>query len=129
MHSAIEHAKKKTYVYVPSQWHTVISLARRKKPYIVVPMKHTDILNLKSFSQKFCPNMKVSTGNIRVNWLKIVWIKVEKKYPGSVFISETFIENDFMEILVASSTRSKNQFPNVPSQLEPSYIEKTLNFR
>lgn len=124
MHAVIENTKKKTVVYVPSQWHTIISLARRKKPYIVVPMKYTDVLNLKLFSQQFCPNMKVSTANVRVNWLKIVWIKVEKTSPGSVFLNETFDENTFMEIKVSSRTRSKNQFPNVPSELEGCYKDK-----
>ena len=40
MHSAIENTKKYTKVYVPSQWKTVVNLARKNKPYLVVPMKY-----------------------------------------------------------------------------------------
>jgi hypothetical protein len=36
MHSAIEFAKKKTDIYIPSQWATIIRMARRKNPYYVV---------------------------------------------------------------------------------------------
>ena len=31
IHAAVEFAKKATPVYAPSQWHTVIALARKKK--------------------------------------------------------------------------------------------------
>ncbi|KAJ8319696.1 hypothetical protein KUTeg_002739 [Tegillarca granosa] len=33
MHAAIEAAKKNTEIYVPSQWDTVVRLARKRKPY------------------------------------------------------------------------------------------------
>ncbi|MES9881873.1 MAG: hypothetical protein ABW185_13425 [Sedimenticola sp.] len=32
IHSTIEHAKGKTEIYQPSQWNTVVSMARRKNP-------------------------------------------------------------------------------------------------
>jgi hypothetical protein len=37
MHAAIEFAKKKTEIFVPQQWATVIRMARRKDPYMIVP--------------------------------------------------------------------------------------------
>ncbi len=43
MHSAIECAKKAAPIYVPSQWHTVASVARRKDPYLVVPMRYSTV--------------------------------------------------------------------------------------
>ena len=76
IHAQIENTKMKTVVYVPSQRNTVISLSRNKKPYVVIPMKYTDFLNLKEFSKQNCPNMKVSTKHTRVNWLKVVWIQI-----------------------------------------------------
>ena len=47
MHSAIEFAKSKTEIFVPSQWDTVILMARRKDPYLVVPLKYSDIWDFK----------------------------------------------------------------------------------
>ena len=81
IHAQVENAKKKTVVYVPSQWNTVISLSRKKKPYVVIPMKYTDFLDLKGFSKQNCPNMKMSTMGTRVNWLKVVGFTLEKPIP------------------------------------------------
>ena len=42
IHSAIEFAKRNTKVYVPSQWDTVVSMARKKNPYLVIPLTYSD---------------------------------------------------------------------------------------
>ena len=47
MHSAIEFAKRKTNVYIPSQWDTVIHVARRHSPYVVVPIRQWDFIDFK----------------------------------------------------------------------------------
>lgn len=47
VHSSVERAKKITKVYVPSQWETVITLARNPKPYLVIPMTYLDFIDLK----------------------------------------------------------------------------------
>jgi hypothetical protein len=46
MHAAIEFAKKKSEIFVPQQWATVIRMARRKDPYMIVPLKFGDILGV-----------------------------------------------------------------------------------
>ena len=51
MHAAIENAKRKTSVYIPSQWDTTVWNAR-KKPYTVVPVKHWDIVDYKAIAKK-----------------------------------------------------------------------------
>ena len=43
MHAAIEFAKTNTQIFVPSQWDTVLRMARRHSSYTVVPLKHTNI--------------------------------------------------------------------------------------
>ena len=100
IHSTIEAAKKKTSVYVPSQWNTVISLARRKKPYTVIPIKYKDIMDFKDFISTCCPNMKFTTTGTKVNWMKAKWIQVRKSSPRSVYVNETFNDADFQEIKV-----------------------------
>ena len=110
IHSTIEAAKKKTSVYVPSQWNTVISLARRKKPYTVIPIKYKDIMDFKDFTSTCCPNMKFTTTGSKVNWMKAKWIQVRKSSPRSVYVNETFNDADFQEIKVQHlSTRSKGR--------------------
>ncbi|XP_053372947.1 uncharacterized protein LOC128546452 [Mercenaria mercenaria] len=60
MHSAIEFAKSKTKTFVPGQWETVISMARRKSPYNVVSLKFYDFKNFKSARTK--ANSKTESG-------------------------------------------------------------------
>ena len=43
MHAANKFAKTNTQIFVPSQWDTVLRMARRRSPYTVVPLKHTNI--------------------------------------------------------------------------------------
>ena len=45
IHAAIEFAKKKTQIFVPSQWDTVITMARRRDPYQVIPLRYKDFLD------------------------------------------------------------------------------------
>jgi hypothetical protein len=65
MHSAIEFAKRKTNVYIPSQWDTVIHVARRHSPYVVVPIRQWDFIlavDIESrdlyFLGKFCNDIE-----------------------------------------------------------------------
>ena len=67
IHSAIELAKKKTKVYVQSQWETVINLARKSNPYMVIPMKHQDFLDFKLLVKNQYKNMKVDVNGKRVS--------------------------------------------------------------
>jgi hypothetical protein len=53
MHAAIEFAKKKPEIFVPRQWATVIRMARRKYPYMIVPLKFGDIYDFKDFTKKY----------------------------------------------------------------------------
>ena len=61
VHLAIEKAKTRTEVFVPSQWSTVITYARKVRPYIVMPMKYGDVLNFKDFVKSCIKNIKVGT--------------------------------------------------------------------
>ena len=61
IHSAVERPKKSTSVFLPSHWDTVIRMARRKKPYTVIPLKFSDFLNFKPITQLFLPSNPVDT--------------------------------------------------------------------
>jgi len=106
IHSAVEHAKKKTQVFVPSQWATVVSLARRNKPYTVIPLRFDDFYDLKALKSATTSNMKIDIVGKRVNWLCIKWIQVRKEMPNSLFVNYGFDPNQFCEIRV---TRGRMQ--------------------
>ncbi|CAC5387443.1 unnamed protein product [Mytilus coruscus] len=67
IHSAVERAKKNTHIYDPSQWDTVVSMARKKNPYIVIPMNFGDFSDLKSLRKKMCNNIKKTVDNKTIN--------------------------------------------------------------
>ena len=75
MHSAIEQAKKCTSIFVPSHWATVISMARKRDPYIVIPLKYDQFKDLKKLRKDQCNNMKIDVDGKSVNWLKVKWLQ------------------------------------------------------
>lgn len=61
MHSAIEHAKMYTSIFVPSQWDTVIRLARKKNPYVVVPLRFNQFFDLQKLALEKFGSFKYDT--------------------------------------------------------------------
>ena len=88
IHAAVEHAKKNVKVFVPTDWQTVCSCARRRKPYTVVSLLHDQFVDFKEMS-KSLHHLKC------ISWQSCVWVKYLKvQYEdGSkveVASSETF---------------------------------------
>ena len=92
-------------VYVPYEWHNVISMARKKDKITVVPLEHSDFMNIKPFVETSHINLKTSTNGERINWLKIKHIQVNK---GS---DEVFVRYNFHDDLktVAMIPRRKGR--------------------
>ena len=88
MHSAIEFTKKPTSVYVPSQWDTIIAMARRRNPYRVIQMKFYDFTDMKDLTKQTNDNIKVDISGKAVNWKKLKWIQYRKDKPESLFIKQ-----------------------------------------
>ena len=82
MHSAIETAKRKTQVHVPSQWDTVIRLARKKKPYLVNLLRFSDFYDYKSLGDSLLSGAsRLDRHGQKVNFRRIVWFQYRKKSP------------------------------------------------
>ena len=65
MHSAITFAKKNSPIYTPSGWDIILRMARRKNPYTVIPIRHSDILDFKLLASSVIRNTKVDKqGNV-----------------------------------------------------------------
>ena len=75
IHSAVEHAKKNTKVYHPSHWDTIISMARKRNPYIVIPLNYRDFYDLKELRKNLCDNMKITTASNRLSGLRLSGLK------------------------------------------------------
>ena len=129
MHSAIEHAKKRTAIYHPDQWDTVVHMARRNKPYVVVPMKYNNFKDLKSFTKEEYSNMKTDTEGKKVNWMKIKVIRVRKDTPDQIQIKESFAK-EFRSIHInvrKTRGRPSDTPKTIPDKYEsqlPIYVQK-----
>ena len=98
MHSAIEFAKKKIEIYIPSQWATIIRMAR-KNPYYVVPLQYEDIYDFKEVNKSTLKYSKVDSEGIKVNWMKIKWLRFSKNDAEHVLFKHKFDE-DFKKMKV-----------------------------
>ena len=123
VHSTIETTKKKTSVYVPLQWSTLVSLARRSNPYIAIPLKYYHVLNWNV--NKHCSNLQRSTAGEKISWLNVHLIQVRQSTLKSLFVNCSFNEALFIEIdIQANSTRQGTKMRSWPEQLETCYAKK-----
>lgn len=115
IHAAIEHAKKHTSVYYPHQWETIIQVARRNKPYTVVPLKHMDFLNFKPLTSQVLPASQTDTRGKRVEWMKVKWFNYRKLEPDCIYFKYNFDDEEFNCLKLRSTTRrGKNAGTNIP---------------
>ena len=76
MHSAIECEKKYVDVYTMIDWVSIFRRARRRHPYTVINIQHSDVLDLQRLSQQTIKNRKQDEDGKNVNWLLVkfqVW--------------------------------------------------------
>ena len=108
MHSSIEHAKKRTSIFVPDQWDTVIHMARRNKPYVVIPLRFDNFFDLKMHTKNSYKNFKTDVEGNKVNWLKVKVLKLSKEMPDEIHVKYEFHEKEFRRINVAKSARGRS---------------------
>jgi hypothetical protein len=122
MHSAIESAKKATSIFIPSQWDTVIRMARRNNPFVVIPLNHQSIWDLKKLAGKICKNLKVDQTGKRVNWMKIKVMKFCKSHTDTLQYKYNF-DDEFETISTNARTRGRPSTDFI-SNLELKYDGK-----
>ena len=83
MHSAIETSKKYGQnVYIPEDWYNIIRSARRKTPYVIVPIEYDEFMDFKTYTKQF--NMKTDANGKPIKWNKIRQVTVEKDLSTGV---------------------------------------------
>jgi hypothetical protein len=92
MHSVIEHSKQKTTICVPSQWDTIVFMARRSKPYTVVPQKHWDFKDYKTIAKLTVTNCQIDITGARVQWRKLKLLRFTKDNPDKILFWYRFDE-------------------------------------
>ena len=78
---SIETAKRRTqHVFVPADWQSLIHNCRKKNAFTVREMKREDFLAINKLT-RYIINRKQNKDKQKVNWLKFLWIRVEKSAP------------------------------------------------
>jgi predicted metal-dependent phosphoesterase TrpH len=81
--------RRKTEIFVPQQWATVVRMARRKDPYLIVPLIYGDIYDLIYLAKTSMKFRKEDIKGGKTNWLQIRWLR---------YMKETFECDRFQEI-------------------------------
>ena len=112
IHQRVEKAKQRTTIYIPSQWDTVVQMAKKTDPFTVVPFRHTDVYDFKKLAATTIRNIKTDLKGNRVNWLKIRWLRYIKSEPDTIHFKYN-MHDDFSAIKVngASSRRGRSCQP------------------
>ena len=79
-------------------------MARRRKPYTVIPLKHGDIIDFKEVKTKRIKNVRITTEGRQLNWTKIRWMRLMKESPDTCFIKYDY-DNKFQSIKLTGAER------------------------
>lgn len=125
-HSAISTAMSTAgNLYIPPQLHPIISLARRKQPYRVIPLNFNDFLDFKSFSKelRILTIRETDKGN-NIKWTNIMEIMVTREYPTKIFFKNSHLENDYDSISLKRIKGCKiSDYKLRPLNKEPTKIK------
>ena len=77
VHSTIERAKKNVDIFLPREWVSIITLARKKNPYIVIPLLHKDFIDVKALA-KNKQNFKLFSNGEKMQWKKTKWLQMTR---------------------------------------------------
>ena len=105
MHSAIECEKKYVDVYTRIDWVSIFRRARRRLPYRVINLQHSDILDLQGLSQQTTKNRKKDEDGNNVNWLLVKSFRYEKAEHGIIQYRYDY-GDDFKRLNVRRSGRA-----------------------
>ena len=75
-------------------------MARRENPYYVVPLQYENIYNFEEVTKSTLKYSKVDSEGIKVNWMKIKWLRFFKNDAEHVLFKHKFGE-DFKKMRVA----------------------------
>ena len=79
-------------------------MARKKKPYIVNPLRFTDILDFKSIGEAMFGTHKLDKFGKRVNFRDIVWFCYQKDFLDTVFFKYSMSDSDVNGFSAVKST-------------------------
>ncbi|XP_072376507.1 uncharacterized protein [Diabrotica undecimpunctata] len=110
MHATIERARKHKKIYSTREWSVLISAARVKpKPYCVHNLNFNDFYDLQKLADLMTPNNTLNTDKEKVQWLKIKWIRFEKKDPFLIKYKYNLYDDTFLTIDVSDTRKLRGR--------------------
>lgn len=90
-HSAISSAiESGGDIFVPSQLHPIMKLARRKQPYNVNALRYDDFFDFKKLSQSIrLLSIKTTDAGDSFKWTEMMELKVVKDKPTQIFFKSS----------------------------------------
>jgi hypothetical protein len=86
---------------------TVIHMARRHNPYVVVPIRHWDFIDFKEVQNENFKNTERDINDDKVRWRDIVHLQYRKESPDHIFYKYVLEDQDFKSIKVKQPKRGK----------------------
>ena len=117
VHAAIESNKRNLPVYAPSEWHNVIRTARRKLPYVVIPMEHDMFWDLKKLLKDYKFNLKLDSTGSKIAWRKVMWFR----YEANCISFKYDFSDPFKYIQLRPSATRRKAEPAPSPLLKPRY--------
>lgn len=120
-HSTISSALAKSGdLFLPSQLHPIVRLARRSHPYDVHPLESKDFLNFKKLSKDIrILNVSVAESGEAIKWKEIMEFKVLKKQPMTVFFKTSHLEEQYQRLQL-------KRLPGNANQVHPETLNSEL---
>lgn len=124
VHSAISTSLKNAGdVFVPSELTPIITLARRKNPYIVRRLQYDDFLDFKKLSQEMkILQLRHSDENEQVKWNNMMEIKVTKESPASIFYKTSHHDDTYNTISLKRRQANVKSFSIKQLNKEPNKL-------
>ena len=112
MHSVIERALRQVEeIVLPAQLACICKMARKKpRPYRVIPVKTSDIIDWKSYSQKRgILRVRSSEGNQNIDWTKFRAVQILKDDPTAIRFKYSHLDDEFDTIRVTGTRRGTDE--------------------
>ncbi|CAH2009717.1 unnamed protein product [Acanthoscelides obtectus] len=106
MHATIERARRHTKNYTTREWCLLISASRlRPRPYHVNNMQYCDFLDLQQLVECIVNNTSLNNNGEKVSWIRIKWLRFEKRSPNIIQYKYDLSADFFYEIDVSANKR------------------------
>ena len=127
VHSTIERASRRQFIYTPDQWSSVARGARHGKPYTVKDMDLLNFFNFKAVAQSI-KNFEITEDNEQIKWTKLRCLQFDKNEPDIMSVrysySEPFKRVNLLRRKRKSSTAPAPELRQLRSQKNPLSKEK-----